>query len=288
MQGGLPLMIPSVVIREHVREWLREDMPHSDIAGSILRGKQAKAQLLGKSGGVLAGRPFVDAIFQELGCRVSWNLKEGQAFEPVAVIAVVEGDAQDVMLGERTALNLLARASGIATKCRQIVAECSRAGYGGRVAGTRKTTPGFRLVEKYAMQVGGCDPHRHDLSSTVMLKDNHIDVAGSITAAVRQAKALASFTQKLEVECRTCEDAEEALAAGADIVMIDNQGPARSGAWAAHLKARYPRAIVEVSGGVTAANIQAFASCSPHIDVISMGTLTQDLQHVDYSLKIVK
>lgn len=158
------------------------------------------------------------------------------------------------------------------------------AGFNGRIAGTRKTTPGFRLVEKYALIVGGCDPHRYDLSSMIMLKDNHVDIAGSITAAIRLVWPLKSFSQKIEVECRSLEDAMEALQAGADVAMLDNAGPEKAGQWALEIKKLYPHAIVEVSGGINESNVLQYNQ--PGIDVISMGSLTQDQQHIDFSLKI--
>lgn len=157
---------------------------------------------------------------------------------------------------------------------------------GARLVGTRKTTPGFRIVEKYAMIVGGCDPHRYDLSSMIMLKDNHVDLAASVTEAVSKAKKLASFAQKIEVECRSLEDAMEALEAGADIVMLDNAGPEKSASWSLVIKERFPHALIEVSGGITESSISEYVFDKHSIDIISMGSLTQDMHHVDFSLKI--
>jgi nicotinate-nucleotide pyrophosphorylase (carboxylating) len=157
-----------------------------------------------------------------------------------------------------------------------------------RLAGTRKTTPGFRIVEKYALLVGGCDPHRFDLSSMVMLKDNHVDLCGgNIQDAVKMIKSLCSYSQRIEVECRSLEDAMAALEAGADVVMLDNAGVVLSCAWAEQIRRAYPKAIIEVSGGIDEIGINLYSQKGRSVDVISMGSLTQDMQHVDFSLCIV-
>ena len=158
----------------------------------------------------------------------------------------MRGPANALLLGERTALNTLSRASGVATRARA-ASELARAhAWHGRVAGTRKTTPGFRVVEKYALLVGGAATHRLDLSQMVMLKDNHIWSAGGISGAVRVARAAAGFTSKIEVECRTHEEAIEAARAGADIVMLDNFGAEPLKAVAAKLKTEFPALVIEV------------------------------------------
>lgn len=160
-----------------------------------------------------------------------------------------------------------------------------KAGYPNTLAGTRKTTPGFRLVEKYGMLVGGVDPHRHDLSQMTMLKDNHIWSAGSITTAVHAAKAAGGFAVKVEVECQSLNEANEAAAAGADVVMLDNFKPAEVGPAAAILKEKWAgRVLVEVSGGLTEDNVEAFVS--EHVDIISTSSIHQGVKHVDFSLKV--
>ncbi|CCA70154.1 probable nicotinate-nucleotide pyrophosphorylase (carboxylating), partial [Serendipita indica DSM 11827] len=162
--------------KTQVTEWLQEDTPSFDYGGFVVGEVERTAYLLGKGKqtAVLAGVPFVDEIFKQLDCRVEWHMKEGDTFDPVKRVATVTGKARFLLLGERVALNLLARCSGIATKSRRFRDIARANGYKGIIAGTRKTTPGFRLVEKYGMIVGGIDAHRHDLSSMIMLKDNHI------------------------------------------------------------------------------------------------------------------
>jgi len=163
-----------------VSQWLDEDTPSFDYGGFIVGEVEREAFLFGKGKkvAVLAGVPFFDEIFHQLGCSVEWHLQEGEAFQPIKHIATVRGKARFVLLGERVALNLLARCSGIATRSRVFKDLATAYGFKGTIAGTRKTTPGFRLVEKYGMLVGGIDPHRHDLSSMIMLKDNHIWSSG--------------------------------------------------------------------------------------------------------------
>lgn len=194
-----------------------------------------------------------------------------------------------ILLGERVALNTLARCSGIATKSARMLSLVRNAGYSNILAGTRKTTPGFRLVEKYGMLVGGCDTHRIDLSAMTMLKDNHVVAAGSITRAVKAAQAAAGFAIKVEVECQSEAEADEAVAAGADVVMLDNFTGEGVKVAARSLKERWRgrrEFLVEVSGGLTEANVAEFV-CND-VDVISTSSIHQGVPHVDFSLKIVQ
>jgi len=217
---------------------------------------------------------------------VEWHVKEGDAIEPVKHCATVRGPVRKLLLGERVALNTLARCSGIATKSATLLSLLRKAGYQNTLAGTRKTTPGFRLVEKYGMLVGGADPHRQDLSAMTMLKDNHIWACGSITNAVKAAKAAGGFALKVEVECQSLDEAEEAVNAGADVVMLDNFSPDGVKAAARALKERHgKRVLVEVSGGLTEDNVEKFVC--PHVDVLSTSSIHQGVKHVDFSLKIV-
>lgn len=251
--------------------------------------QEVEARLFCKSPrSVLAGSPFFTAVFTELGCNVEWMYQEGADLGPGAVTqtAVVRGPARCVLLGERPALNCLARSSGIATRCTQLQCVASEAGWQGQLAGTRKTTPGFRLVEKYAMLVGGVSMHRQDLSGMVMLKDNHIWASGSITQAVRDARAVCGFSSKIEVECGSREDGSEAAAAGADIVMLDNFKPEDLHSAAHLLKQEFPYLLIEASGGVTPSSLPSYLS--PHVDIISLGCMTQGCPVVDFSLKVQK
>jgi nicotinate-nucleotide pyrophosphorylase (carboxylating) len=273
-----------------IDEWLQEDIPSFDFGGFVVGEKPEEAILFGKANGVLCGVPFVNRIFDTLGCKIKWNLNEGDKVDASKTgrvhVAVVTGAARNILLGERTALNLMARASGIATLARETQEIARSKGYKGRIAGTRKTTPGFRMVEKYALLVGGADTHRYDLSSMIMLKDNHVWSTGSITNAVKKAKVAGGFALKIEVEVQNIDEAEEAIKAGADIVMLDNFGPEKVKSAAKELKNKYKHALIEASGGVTMETLSDFFS--EDVDVISMGSLTQSVPHIDFSLKIAK
>ncbi|KAK8104811.1 nicotinate-nucleotide diphosphorylase [Apiospora kogelbergensis] len=278
--------------KAQITGWLAEDTPSFDYAGFVVGEHARTATLWGKSAGVLAGVPFFDEIFAQCGCAVEWHLPEGAELDlsdtnPKHKVATVTGPARGLLLAERVGLNLLARCSGIATQSRRVVTLCRAAGYTGIVAGTRKTTPGFRLVEKYGMLVGGADAHRMDLSAMVMLKDNHVWSRGSITEAVAAARAVGGFALKIEVEVRDEREADEAIEAGADVVMLDNFTGDGVKVAARSLRERWQgkkHFLLEVSGGLREDNISAYV-CND-IDIISTSSIHQGTSHVDFSLKI--
>ncbi|KAJ3545472.1 hypothetical protein NMY22_g2421 [Coprinellus aureogranulatus] len=274
--------------KTQVSAWLAEDTPSFDYGGFVVGEVEREAFLFGKGKepAVLAGSPFVTEIFEQLGCTVEWHLQEGDVFQPVKHVATVRGKARHLLLGERVALNLMARCSGIATKSKRFRDLARGYGYKGIIAGTRKTTPGFRLVEKYGMHVGGIDPHRHDLSSMIMLKDNHIWSHGSITKAIEQARAVGGFTLLLDVEVRTEAEADEAIQAGADIIMLDNMEGEELLNVASRLKQRWgdKKFLLESSGGITEENLRERAI--NEIDIFSTSAVHQSVPHIDYSLKI--
>ncbi|KAL9085946.1 MAG: hypothetical protein Q9159_004446 [Coniocarpon cinnabarinum] len=306
---GQPAHLLPATLTPLVTSWLAEDTPSLDYGGFVVGSGAATAKLLGKSQGVVAGIPFFNEVFKQLDCTVEWHVREGQEIKAVTECATVSGEIRKILLGERVALNCLARCSGIATKTASMVRLVREAGYKGVLAGTRKTTPGFRLVEKYGILVGGADGHRYDLSSMVMLKDNHIwscadtsrlqngasrgsDVTSqAITNAVRTAKSAAGFSLKVEVECQSFEEAKTAIVAGADVVMLDNFEPADMRRTAKRLKeeTKGPGGggfLIEVSGGLTEENVREFV-CD-ELDVISTSSIHQGVKHVDFSLKVVR
>ncbi|KAH8113451.1 nicotinate-nucleotide diphosphorylase [Phellopilus nigrolimitatus] len=275
--------------KPQVTGWLAEDTPSFDYGGFVVGDAEREAFLFGKGkqNAVLAGVPFFTEVFEQLGCRVEWHLQEGEEFVPVKHVATVRGKARLLLLGERVALNLLARCSGIATKSKRIKDLARGYGYTGVIAGTRKTTPGFRLVEKYGMLVGGIDTHRHDLSSMIMLKDNHIWSHGSITAAIAQARAVGGFSLLLDVEVGSEAEADEAIDAGADVVMLDNIEGEQLLNVARGLKEKWAgkrKFLFETSGNITEANLQDRAI--NEIDILSTSVVHQSVQHIDFSLKI--
>jgi len=289
--GTLADLLPSHFTTD-ITAWLAEDTPSFDYGGFVVGSSPRTAQLLCKSAGVLAGIPFFTEVFRQLECTVEWHYDEGAYLDPAKSggkinVATVKGPTRKLLLGERVALNTLARCSGVATRSRKMLELVRGAGYTGILAGTRKTTPGFRLVEKYGMLVGGIDGHRHDLSSMIMLKDNHIWAKGSITNAVLAARAVGGFALKIEVEVETETDADEAIEAGADVVMLDNFDGEGLKVAARSLKERWRgkrQVLLESSGGLTEANVKEYINND--IDIISTSAVHQGVSHVDFSLKI--
>ncbi|KAJ3305179.1 hypothetical protein HDV03_001941 [Kappamyces sp. JEL0829] len=233
--------------KKQVESWLDEDTPSFDYGGFVVGDSSQSAFLFCKAPGVLAGVPFFDEVFAQVGCKVQWLFEEGTYIDPKGgkeKVAVVTGPARKLLLG-------------------------------------------FRIVEKYASLVGGVDTHRHDLSSMIMLKDNHIWARGSITAAVKEARSVGGFSLKIEVECGSEAEADEAILAGADVIMLDNFDGKGIHSCAASLKAKYAGKhsfLIEGSGGLTLENCRDFMS--PHVDILSFGSITQSVPHIDFSLKV--
>ncbi|PYH76055.1 nicotinate-nucleotide pyrophosphorylase [Aspergillus uvarum CBS 121591] len=315
--GDLSHLLPGNYKRL-ISAWLEEDCPSFDYGGFVVGESEGEARLLGKSKGIIAGVPFFNEVFAQLGCTVEWHLPEGSltttttttTTDPIKThCATVRGPIRKILLGERVALNILARCSGIATKSAALVAAVRAQGWTGTLAGTRKTTPGFRVVEKYGILVGGADPHRHDLSAMTMLKDNHVwacannraaadggvgdragassSIAAAIPRAVDAAKAVGGFATKVEVEVRDLEEANAAIAAGADVIMLDNFTPEGVREAARQLKADWAgkrKFLIEVSGGLTEENAALYA-CSD-VDILSTSSIHQGTGIVDFSLKV--
>ncbi|MCJ1311421.1 hypothetical protein MMC25_005092 [Agyrium rufum] len=272
-----------------VTRWLAEDCPTFDYGGFVVGEDPGEAKLLGKSSGMLAGVPFFDEVFRQLDCTVEWHFPEGHTITPIAHVATVRGPMRKILLGERVALNTLARCSGIAAATSHLKAILESHSPTTALAGTRKTTPGFRIAEKYSILVGGADQHRYDLSAMTMLKDNHIWArGGDIRAAVTAAKAAGGFAIKVDVECQSEEEASEAIEAGADVVMLDNFSAEGVKVASRSLKERYKgkrEFLIEVSGGLTPENVGMYACAE--VDILSTSSIHQGVKHVDFSLKIV-
>ena len=247
---------------------------------------------------------FVE-ILSRFGCEVEWQMVEGGWVDVEeggkVEVGVVRGPARKILMGERMVLNLISRCSGVASKTRNAVTIASKVPqFSGRIAGTRKTTPGFRLVEKYGLLVGGASSHRFDLSQSLMIKDNHIDASGGIRLvliyfttliywfglcdreAIRRGKEVVPHTIKIEVECRSLEDAMEACEEGVDIVMLDNFPPDLCLQSALTIKEEYPHVVVEVSGGIDEENVGDYLG--EGVDIV----MTHSYQPVDFSMKIKK
>ena len=272
----------SLVADDLIRQALREDITFEDVStASVCPGpRPATVQLIAKAEGVIAGLDVFERTFQLLdpATRVRRLVADGDAVVSGQLLAHVDGDARVLLSGERVALNYLQRMSGIATYTRRMVAALE--GTGTRLVDTRKTCPGMRVFEKEAVALGGGANHRYNLSTAVMLKDNHIDAAGGVAAAVAAARAHASFTCTVEVECEDLGMVREALEAGADIIMLDNMDHAQM---AEAVQLIDGRAKVEASGNVDAGNIRALADLG--VDYISSGALTHSAGILDLSMK---
>ena len=262
---------------------LAEDEGFGDITSDAVveEGKTVSGSIVSKDEGILAGIDIVRELFEEYGINVRFWIKDGTRISPGDILISFSGDARTILLLERTALNLSMRMSGVATAANHYVDLVKD--FDVRVAGTRKTSPAIAKFDKYALKVGGADTHRFSLDDMVLIKDNHIAAAGSIAAAVARIRAAIGHTPKIEVETTNLDEVREALAAGADIIMLDNMTPAQIAACKAEINGR---AIIEVSGGVNAQNLESYCEARP--DVISMGALTHSVPAKDLSLKIVK
>lgn len=273
-------------VREQIRGWLAEDIGSGDITTetTIPRDSRSKAVIHVKESGIIAGLPIAKLVFEVVDPSLAFlpNVQDGNSVSKGTVIATVEGSTHSLLIGERLALNLMQRLSGIATKTRAFVDALE--GLPVRLVDTRKTTPGHRMLEKYAVRVGGGANHRFGLYDAVMIKDNHIKGSGGIRAAVEAARSKIPHTMKIEVETESLEQVGEALACGADIIMLDNMAQALMKDSVALIKATSPHVIVEASGGVSLETIKGIADCG--VDVISVGGLTYSFHALDISLDL--
>ncbi|MFC6335177.1 carboxylating nicotinate-nucleotide diphosphorylase [Paenibacillus septentrionalis] len=273
-------------LKQQIRSWLAEDIGSGDITTetTIPASAQAKAIIHMKEDGILAGVPIAKLVFEVVDASLAFNAlaQDGQFVTKGTVIIEVEGSARSLLTGERLALNLMQRLSGIATKTNRYVEALQ--GLPTRLVDTRKTTPGHRMLEKYAVRVGGGHNHRFGLYDAVMIKDNHIKGAGSITAAVQASRKAIPHTMKIEVETESIAQIDEALACGADIIMLDNMTTAEMKEAVAYIKAQSPHVIVEASGGITLETI--YEKAATGVDVISVGALTYSFQALDISLDL--
>jgi nicotinate-nucleotide pyrophosphorylase (carboxylating) len=275
---------PSDIILEPLlRTALAEDIGSGDITtlATVSESLQATATIVAKAPGVIAGLPIAARVFALVDPSVRFQASVGEGEEVVAgqQIASLEGPARPILTGERVALNYLQHLSGIATRTATFVRLI--AGTRARIVDTRKTVPGMRALAKYAVRVGGGDNHRHGLYDAVLIKENHITAAGGVGEAIRRARALAPHTSRVEIEIERLDQLEEALGAGADIVLLDNMDPETLEQAVRRVNGR---ALVEASGGVTEATVAAIAATG--VDLISVGALTHSVTALDLSLRL--
>ncbi|MBI4826122.1 MAG: carboxylating nicotinate-nucleotide diphosphorylase [Nitrospirae bacterium] len=270
-----------------IRNALNEDIGSGDVTTSavIPEGHKTKAVFIAKENCIIAGLPFAKRTFELLdpGVKFSVIKKEGSRLKKGTAFAKVSGDTSSILMGERVALNLLQRMSGIATLTDRYVQAVKR--HKARIVDTRKTAPGLRFFDKYAVRTGGGQNHRFGLFDAVLIKDNHIDAAGGVSRAVELARLNAGKSLKIEVETRNITEVRAALSAGADIIMLDNM-PLHNMQKAVDLiRSKKPETIIEASGGINLENVNSVAAAG--VDLISVGALTHSAHAADISMKVL-
>jgi len=269
---------------DQIERWLREDLGHHDVTNDV--PGETTGRLVAKEVGTAAGIEAAAAVFEYLDVTTETPVTDGEAVAAGDTVLRTAGPARETLRAERVAVNLAGHASGIATETRQAVDRAEAVDPEVRIAGTRKTTPGLRGIEKRAVVAGGGDTHRLDLSHMVMIKDNHIAELG-LETAVAEFRERVSFATKIEVEAESTAQARRAVEAGADIVLLDNFSPAETRAVVASLSGPIDDADrtvrIEASGGITVDSVADYASTG--VDIISMGSLTHSAETLDYSFR---
>ena len=264
---------------------LEEDTAFGDVTSrSIFPNDHiSQAKILAREAMVVCGLEVARRVFERVdpALKVDIKISDGDQVGTGSTVLVVEGPTISLLTAERTALNFLQRLSGIASQARRFAEAAARAGTGVRIVDTRKTTPGWRALEKNAVRCGGCFNHRSSLGEHVLIKENHISAAGSLTNAVELARKFAPHCAKIEVETETLNDVQEALQAGAEVIMLDNMSPALIKQAVALIN---KAAIIEISGGINLDTIADYAL--PGVDVISIGALTHSAPAADFSLLV--
>lgn len=275
----------NVVAERHIRLALEEDINHEDVSTNAVMpmAQQGEVRLISKEAGIIAGLSVFERTFTLLDSmtQCEFFVEDGALVETGQCLGIVRGDVRILLSGERTALNYLQRMSGIATYTKEVTALLE--GSKTQLLDTRKTTPGMRVFEKYAVKVGGGKNHRYNLSDGVLLKDNHINAAGGVKEAVLAAKKYAPHIHKIEVEVESLAQVKEAVIAGADIIMLDNMTPKQMQEAILFIDGR---AETECSGNLTKENIQTIARIG--VDYVSSGALTHSAPVLDISLKHLK
>jgi nicotinate-nucleotide pyrophosphorylase (carboxylating) len=269
------------VIAANVRAALAEDVGTGDVsAGLVPAAQTGRARVITRERAVLCGQPWVEEVFRQLDpeVNVSWHCADGQTVEAGQTLFELDGRARSLLTGERTALNFLQLLSGTATRCRHFADLV--AGLPAKLLDTRKTIPGLRIAQKYAVSCGGCHNHRLGLYDAFLIKENHIAACGTITAAIRTAREHSPGTP-VEVEVENMTQLAEALDARADSVMLDNFDLAQM---RAAVEFTAGRTVLEASGGVNEATLRAIAETG--VDYISIGTLTKDCKAIDLSMRM--
>ena len=278
-----------LVVENAVRSFLIEDIGFGDITSKALINstQRAEGRVVCRESGVVAGIEEALVVLELVGCQGTAAARDGDRVKAGTMILTARGSARAMLAVERTLLNIVAHMSGVATATAELVSIAKKESSGMvRIACTRKTLPGLRYFEKRAVQLGGGDTHRLRLDDAVLIKNNHLALAGSITESVRKAKETVSFTKKVEVEVNTPDQAVEAAKAGADIVLLDNMTPREVERSVAMLKVENLRdqVLLEASGGIRKENLATYVRTG--VDVISAGAITHSAPAIDLSMEI--
>jgi len=275
-----------MVSLEYLLHFINEDAPSGDVTSeAVIPDICCRSDIVAEQAGIIAGLCEATMLFSHYGIAVKQFAQDGQTVKAGDKLLLLTGDAKKILLVERTALNIIGRMSGIATRTREMVRIVSSINGKCRIAATRKTSPGFRALDKKAVQLGGGEPHRGSLSDGILIKDNHL-VLVPLKKAITAAKKITQY-KKIEVEVETPTDALLAASAGADIILLDNMNPGqvKNTLDALRKKGLRDRVIIELSGGITPDTLRDFATLD--VDVISMGALTHTVKNFSVKLEII-
>lgn len=280
--------IPVKLLEQKLLNFLQEDIEYGDITSELIPNVPVQATVVAKQEGVLCGIIFVKILLESLGIKVLDSFKDGNTIKQGDIILQLEGLSREIVVSERTVLNLLMRLSGIATQTQKIVNTVKGAKQSITIASTRKTTPGLRYFEKYAVKIGGGDTHRFSLSDTILIKENHLSLLGKkpIKSILLQSQVSSSFTKKTDIEVENLIELKEALKLSPDIILLDDFSPGdiRTAIEIIHKRPKQVQPLIEVSGGISEQNIEQFLI--PGVNIISIGALTHSVTAIDFSLKI--
>jgi nicotinate-nucleotide pyrophosphorylase (carboxylating) len=279
-------MMNGMVPIQYLLRFIKEDSPFGDVTSdAVIPDNTCRAVIRAEQEGIIAGIREASALFVHFGIVAEPGKQDGDTIIPHDIVLSLAGNAKGILLVERTALNIIGRMSGIATQTRKMVEIVHAVNPACRIASTRKTCPGFRALDKKAVQLGGGDPHRMSLSDGVLIKDNHL-VLVPLAEAIRSAKAVSAY-RKIEVEVETPQDALTAAREGADIILLDNMAPHKVQETLVSLKhaGLRDRVTIELSGGVDEAMLPEYAALD--VDIISMGTLTHTVKNFSVTLEVL-
>ena len=284
------MFVPRRILEEKLLHMLAEDIGQGDVtaAAVVAANAMAEAAVIAKEPGIAAGIEEAVILAESLGLKTKTEVADGEEVKSKQVLMRMSGNARTILSAERTLLNLVSRMSGIATTTRKLVEELRKTKSSAKIAATRKTGLGLLYFDKKAVLIGGGDPHRLHLDDMILVKDNHVAIAGNVKKAVEAARKNASFTKKIEVEVSTAENAVIAAKAGADIVMLDNFSPKQIREAVESLKKAglFGKILLEASGGINTKNLHEYALTQ--VNVLSLGELTHSAKSLNISIEITK